>query len=881
MPDIQTTIAKFDKDLRNRESTLVKDILRKYRSAYQDAINDLDKVMKKTIEARRDGEKINKEWLIRETQLRAVIKKLQGEMNELSTFLKDRIDQETEKSLTDGVINSNELILSQMPPPEFNTTNKTFFSGFNSEAVIAQAARTYQDTPSLARIRNILGAAAPLVEDALISGMVRGISPRDLAREISQKTGLVGYEALRLARTEMINSYRHANLENYRVNNDVVKGWQWMATLDQKMCAMCLAMHGTEHGHDESFDTHPNCRCVPIPITATWEELGIPGLEERRTKLEDGSKWLTTQPVHVQERILTKQGRALYLQGKVKLDDFVDNYIDKNYGKARQKSSVTKALAYAEGRTGPNFSVMRVMRETDEALVNAKVPHLYKTGKYNLNLLGEDGIDDISIPEFNEVNKIIDKAFPGKSIDDIVQAMAFPDGSKVEMYLSDGKVVFEGTWHGKSGEYISMIRSVNAGKTKNTGWIRHEVIVVDGFKPGSGMGTKIFNEAIERYEKAGIKKVTALADGELEDVLYNGYYTWARLGYDGQMSAKAARTLKGAGWNVSEGDSIQQFVLDNGSKGLKAWKEYGSSFEGIFDVTAGSKSRIILDSYVRHRFHPDIYLSPSLSPVGQLKAKQLQSKISRFKTLEQKGIITDAQTKQLESARAALRLLNRESPDLIPRADLQDLVKFRTSKASPFYRVKSSGMNADDLEVLKEAEDLIAQTAGTINIEVPIRKYTSDDFRTLYKGTSYEKYAEDLGGAYDPYKHSIAIANNSPRELNVSVVAHEWAHAMDWHLGKTEKITNTGVFDRMLNRAIDTNSMERILKEYQKGDDYAQYLLRKDEVFARLMEQYAMSKSSHYRKWLLRDDASSYWTKEEFEELIPHIEKNLKEVGLR
>lgn len=70
-------------------------------------------------------------------------------------------------------------------------------------------------------------------------------------------------------------------------NSDVIDHWEHLATLDDVTCDECAGLDGAilpAHGDDEPWDLtdiHPNCRCIPIPISKTWEKLGEElGIEE-------------------------------------------------------------------------------------------------------------------------------------------------------------------------------------------------------------------------------------------------------------------------------------------------------------------------------------------------------------------------------------------------------------------------------------------------------------------------------------------------------------------------------------------------------------------------------------------------------------------------
>lgn len=90
----------------------------------------------------------------------------------------------------------------------------------------------------------------------------------------------------------------------------------------------------------------------------------------------------------------------------------------------------------------------------------------------------------------------------------------------------------------------------------------------------------------------------------------NGYYTWARLGFDGSlrklMSTRAR--LKNSELNAVAADFYQKFPnvknvseLMMTKKGRTWWKAYGGYFEGTFKLSDGSVSHRVLTKYAREK----------------------------------------------------------------------------------------------------------------------------------------------------------------------------------------------------------------------------------------------------------------------------------------
>lgn len=106
---------------------------------------------------------------------------------------------------------------------------------------------------------------------------------------------------------------------------------------------------------------------------------------------------------------------------------------------------------------------------------------------------------------------------------------------------------------------------------------------------GTGLGTQILSNQVEQASNAGFKKIVAAAAGRPGSV-WNGYYTWPRLGYDAAIpnDVKLPPGYAGA-------KNISDLLEKEG--GAKWWKENGKEFDATFDLSPGSKSRKVLDAY--------------------------------------------------------------------------------------------------------------------------------------------------------------------------------------------------------------------------------------------------------------------------------------------
>lgn len=150
---------------------------------------------------------------------------------------------------------------------------------------------------------------------------------------------------------------------------------------------------------------------------------------------------------------------------------------------------------------------------------------------------------------------------------------------------------------GKGKIYVS----INSGmynmqrvlvRTKRGKYIKNEFFGT--FNTGTGLGAKIFARQVKMASKLGYSKIKTHAAG-YKDGFFNGYTTWAKLGYNGRISASQKSLLP---QQHQGANTIHQLRKMKG--GMAAWKEHGSDFQGTFNLAKGSRSRKVLAAYLRN-----------------------------------------------------------------------------------------------------------------------------------------------------------------------------------------------------------------------------------------------------------------------------------------
>lgn len=227
-----------------------------------------------------------------------------------------------------------------------------------SDAVEQIVARTA--SPQFRGLFDSVTAAGREMADRMASelrtGLALGENPRRVARRMREVAGLTGdtsalplWRAERIARTEMMQSYRDASRAVYAANPEVLRGWTWIAALDRRTCGSCIAQHGSEHTADETMDTHPSCRCVAAPLVRPWRELGFDAAREP-DPVEPGGRWLLRQSEREQVAVLGR-GKARALRSRqIAVEDLVAERHDPLWGRSTSEASLAAARRNAERR---------------------------------------------------------------------------------------------------------------------------------------------------------------------------------------------------------------------------------------------------------------------------------------------------------------------------------------------------------------------------------------------------------------------------------------------------------------------------------------------------------------------------------------------------
>lgn len=184
---------------------------------------------------------------------------------------------------------------------------------------------------------------------AIRQGAMAGESLRDLSyRVVGKRGGDPGVmltsrrNATTLANTAIQTVANEARLKTFEANDDIIKALKWVTALDGHVCPLCAARADLSWtltkrpiGHSIPFANpglHFNDRCVLVPITKTFRDMGI-DIDEPVGQRASSSgpvagdttfnEYLKRQGYAFQNEVLGPGRADLWRKGRITLQDLI------------------------------------------------------------------------------------------------------------------------------------------------------------------------------------------------------------------------------------------------------------------------------------------------------------------------------------------------------------------------------------------------------------------------------------------------------------------------------------------------------------------------------------------------------------------------------
>jgi hypothetical protein len=252
--------------------------------------------------------------------------------------------------------------------------------------------------------------------------------------------------------------------------------------------------------------------------------------------------------------------------------------------------------------------------------------------------------------------KLFGEELPLQKYADLIGA---PDYTNVVVATNKGRIYI-----GINNEHMTMAREIYrdpGGKL-----VMHNDTFVLGGNPTPGYGTHVLAHEVDTLQKMGFDRIVTTAAG-YDGSSMNGYYTWARLGYDTPNPLVDTTGMRGSGWEydrathqlsaagggrvflVPEGDRAYKFPesptlqdLMHAPGGAAFWKANGETIDLTFDLKPGSASVKWLEEYKEEKgFLPPLERPETAPAPPPDEYRDLHTKRQQEKFFEQYPPVTD------------------------------------------------------------------------------------------------------------------------------------------------------------------------------------------------------------------------------------------------
>lgn len=217
------------------------------------------------------------------------------------------------------------------------------------QIIAAVNSRPFQGKIMKDWLQDLSDGAFKRLRDTIRMGIVEGRTTDQLVRDI-RGTKAQGYKdgvlqvnrrhAETVVRTAVNHTANAARNRLYQRNESLIKGVQWLSTLDGRTSAVCRARDGKVYPVDSGPrpPAHPNCRSSTVPVLKSWREIGV-DLDDApvgtrasmngqvAADLSYGD-WLKKQPVAFQNEVLGETKAILFRKGELPIDRFVNRMGD-------------------------------------------------------------------------------------------------------------------------------------------------------------------------------------------------------------------------------------------------------------------------------------------------------------------------------------------------------------------------------------------------------------------------------------------------------------------------------------------------------------------------------------------------------------------------
>jgi len=146
------------------------------------------------------------------------------------------------------------------------------YTGLKVNDLIINSAGTYSE-----QIASISLSQQRRIKDVVKRGMIDNLAVNKIADNVGRSIDLPSAQLKTLSRTAITETSSNISNATYKLNGDVIDGYQYVATLDSRTSLICGRLDGKVFRLDDKTGVRPpqhfNCRSTTVPIVKSYEDL--------------------------------------------------------------------------------------------------------------------------------------------------------------------------------------------------------------------------------------------------------------------------------------------------------------------------------------------------------------------------------------------------------------------------------------------------------------------------------------------------------------------------------------------------------------------------------------------------------------------------------
>ncbi len=527
MPDTPYQLAqKFRAQLLQREQTAALQMQAVYKLVQDQLSRDINALLQEMKQRNDAGKPITPVALLRLARYRSLQQAADQELSRFGAQAGEVLRSAQSEALEMALDATKQILHSQNPT--------STFSGLPTRAIEVSRAMTSDTSPVRNIFRELVTDQKIQFTNTLIKATALGWHPNKTAKVMRDTLNTPLARSLTVSRTETLRAYREAS--RMASKEAGVMAWRWTASKSVRTCLSCLALDGRLFDVDKPFPAHPNCRCVMIMFAP---DMPFPAIES-------GSDWFERQPDEVKRQMMSKVAFEAYQKGEIALQDFVGVKRSKVWGEMRYERSYNDILQAAQKRATKAGMFLGIPQ-------NVTVKYGQGAEAFARELLGKRVAD----AELAALAGALDGA--------TVEVSAHTDGLFFNVKHPD--ILFQQRRLSKDELDRLYVRNLYFEKQQ---W----------GQPLTGLRALL--RQIEFGRQVGVRYLSASAAGKPGKDKLNGFYTWARYGFEAELPEHRQRLLPN---DMSDIKTLNELMQRGGAQW---WDTHGIGLEMTFDLSLNS-----------------------------------------------------------------------------------------------------------------------------------------------------------------------------------------------------------------------------------------------------------------------------------------------------